>query len=71
MLDRLEIPWERRAVDGVTSLVIAWPDLVKGEQRLQEEGPFVRKLVEEMKSNKDMFSGEQISGANHPLLGGN
>lgn len=72
MLDRLEIPWERKQVDGVVSLVIAWPDLVVGEQRLQKEGPFVRKLVEEMKGQAgQLFSGEQIPGANHPLLGGN
>lgn len=71
MLDRLQIPWERKQVDGVVSLVIKWPDLVTGEQRLQKEGPFIRTLVEEMKANREMFSGEQIPGANHPLLGDN
>lgn len=63
MLDRLEIPWERKTVDGVTSLVVTWPDLVKGEQRLQQEGPFIKKMVDEMRTQQ-LFFGEQITGGN-------
>jgi hypothetical protein len=70
MLDRLEVPWDKVKVDGYdgTCLVIEWTELVKGEQRLQREGPFIKKMVEEMKSDPQMFSGEQIT---NPLLGGN
>jgi len=50
LFERLEIPWERTNIDEDSCLVILWSDLMEGERRNQQEGPFIRKLVEELKS---------------------
>ena len=50
MLDRLQIPWDKRKnKEGTEHLIIKWKDLIEGEKRNQAEGPFIRKLAEEMK----------------------
>lgn len=56
MLDRLEIPWERKKLtkEGERYLIIKWDDLVEGEKRNQAAGPFIKTLVEEMQKNHNM-----------------
>ena len=56
LLERLQIPWERKTIKanksdetGESFLVIKWSALMAGETRNQEEGPFIRKLVMELK----------------------
>ena len=49
LLDRLSIPWERKTDSEGAYLVIRWGDLMEGETRNQQAGPFIKKLMEEMK----------------------
>lgn len=50
LFDRLEIPWERtRTDDGTPVFVVKWDDLMAGETRNQAEGPFIKKILAELK----------------------
>ena len=51
LFERLGIPWERVKIDGQTHCVIRWSDLMEGERRNQAEGPFIKKVVEELKGD--------------------
>lgn len=50
LFERLEIPWERVKIDGESCFVVKWSDLMAGESRNQAEGPFIKKLMGEMKA---------------------
>ncbi len=49
MLDRLNIPWDKINNDGESVMVIRWSDLMTGEKENQAQGPFIRKVMEEMR----------------------
>jgi hypothetical protein len=51
LFERLQIPWERVVIDGESCCIIKWADLMTGETRNQAEGPFIKKVVEEMQAN--------------------
>ena len=68
MFERLQIPWQRIApgqqiaIKDDNVFVVKWSDLVVGETRNQKEGPFIKKLLGEIKSaqmNAEEF--QQIS----------
>lgn len=48
MLERLEIPWERREVDEKSCLVISWHELMAGERKLQNSPTFMENLMREI-----------------------
>jgi hypothetical protein len=50
LFERLQIPWERLTIDGEPCFVVKWADLMAGEARNQEQGPYMRKLMEEMQN---------------------
>lgn len=56
ILDRLEIPWERKVIksksdekEPSTYLVIKWSDLMAGERKLQQEPTYMQRVAEEVK----------------------
>lgn len=55
MFERLGIPWQRInkgqeiPIEDEAVFVVKWSDLVAGETANQQAGPFVKKLVEELK----------------------
>ena len=53
LLDRLEIPWNKISIEEIPCLVVKWPDLVEGEKRNQTAGPFIKKVVEEMRKENN------------------
>lgn len=54
LLDRLQIPWERKPVDGVNCVVIKWGDFMDGERKLQEQGPILKRLVAETATSSQL-----------------
>lgn len=61
LIERLEIPWDKKKNDdGEQVLVIKWSDWRAGEQRNQAAGPFIKKVMEQLKIEvAETFSGEQ------------
>lgn len=61
LIERLEIPWDKRKNDdGEQILVIKWSDWREGERRNQAAGPFIKKVMEQLKTEvAESFSGEQ------------
>ena len=49
LFERLEIPWQKMDLEEGTMFMVKWKDLMAGEKRNQTEGPFIKKLVEELK----------------------
>lgn len=51
LFDRLEIPWDRKQIDGVNCIVIQWKEFMAGEKRNQEQGPILKRIAEESAAN--------------------
>lgn len=52
LLDRVGVPWERTTLHGESCVVIKWFDLMKGEKKLQKDGPYFKKVMEEIRNEK-------------------
>ena len=50
LVERLEIPWQKQNIDGEDHLVIKWSDWRNGEKRNQAAGPFIKKVMEQLKA---------------------
>lgn len=72
LLDRVGIPWERKHVDGKSCLVARWDDISAGEQRNQEQGPILKRLLEDnaFQANPgESATGSQFEGEKEPSTG--
>lgn len=49
LFERLNISWQKVDFEDGPHLIVKWADLMEGEKRNQTAGPFIKKLVEEMK----------------------
>lgn len=63
LLDRLEIPWERKRLNDESCLIIRWKDLTAGEARNQEEGPILKRLIKDSGEQSDSATGSRFEGA--------
>lgn len=61
LLDRLQIPWERKPVDGVNCLIIKWGDFMDGERRNQEQGPIIKRLMDKSGTSAQL----DVNALNH------
>lgn len=52
LLDRVGVSWERTTLHGDSVVVIKWFDLMKGERKLQEQGPFFKKVMEDIRKEQ-------------------
>lgn len=63
LLDRVGIHWERKNIDGQSCLVAPWAEVVEGEKRNQEQGPVLKRLMEEgvfQQPTEESATGSQI-----------
>lgn len=65
LFDRLEIPWEKKAIDGTNCIVISWKEFMDGERKLQEEGPILKRLLEDMKDAEPQPNSEPSPPVKH------
>lgn len=66
LLDRLEIPWERKRLNDESCLIIRWKDLTAGEARNQEEGPILKRLLKESAPQQDSVD-LKVFGQEEPI----
>lgn len=59
LLDRLQIPWDRKPVDGINCVVIKWGDFMDGERKLQEQGPILKRLMQESATGSQIETNHQ------------